>query len=433
MSNRHTSPPTDGPPIWSLHSKVLEASGEPADSTSMRNAQMTIARLSTYASARIYAGYLARFFAFMAEQGREPIAADHDDIDLYLMTQRHLSPKTQSCQWGVLSSFFKRALERRTRSDSPFLGRKRPSDEPITPTPALTKEQAQSLLNSMAADFDHPDRGLVARRDFAMIALLLHLCLRATEVSDVRWGGISRSSGELTLSFTGKGRRPATLPLPGAVHSTLLMWKAAYESKTATVLLPGDPIFLATDHVSLREARSRKDSKPLPRIVTRSVGRIVADRISDVELNLVGGMPAARFAAHCLRATGATLAVEGGADAIDLQALLRHMQLDTSIRYLRRLENRSAKAIAMIGLSLDAALPRDDGHEVAESAGASDVEATRADLSDAPQPETPAPARSRPIGSPRDVVRLAAEHAGERGRAVDRRQSVAAESGTAVR
>ena len=101
MSNRHTSPPTDGPPIWPLHLRVLEASGEPADSPSMRNAQMTIARLSTYASARIYAGYLARFFAFMAEQGREPIAADHDDIDLYLMTQRHLSPKPQACQWGV--------------------------------------------------------------------------------------------------------------------------------------------------------------------------------------------------------------------------------------------------------------------------------------------------------------------------------------------
>ena len=360
MSNPKTTPPLDGPPVMSYHLGVLAATGVSEDSPSMRNAQITIARLTTYASARVYAAHLARFFRFMREQDREPIDADHDDVDMFIMNIRHMAPATQSTIFGVLTAYFKRAIERTVRPYSPMTGRKRPSSDPITPTPALTFAQAQALLDSIAEDFGHPDRDLIGRRDYALVALTLFLCLRATELSDVRWKGISRSEGALNLSFVGKGRKPATMSLPEPVYKALLLWKLAYEAKTGTTMVPADPIFLGVDYEGLGVARARKDSKPLARIATRTIGRIVADRIADIELNIVAGMTASRFAAHCLRATGATLVLEGGADLLGIQGLLRHVHIDTTVAYLRRRDNQSAKTIAFNRLSLAAAVGGDD-------------------------------------------------------------------------
>ncbi|MCV0377532.1 hypothetical protein, partial [Microbacterium sp.] len=199
-----------------VHLDHIARSGEPLDSESMRNAQITLSRLSTFASARIYSTYLGRFFAFMREQGRDPIAADSDDIDMYLQTLRQYAPATRGTHYGVLKGYFKRAVERGKIDRSPVTIRTAPA-EPKNPTPALTVKQAQSLLDGIAADFGHPDRDLTARRDYTLIGMALFLCMRAVELSDVRWKGISRTNGELMLSFMGKGRKAATIGLPQQV------------------------------------------------------------------------------------------------------------------------------------------------------------------------------------------------------------------------
>lgn len=48
---------------------------------------------------------------------------------------------------------------------------------------------------------------------------------------------------------------------------------------------------------------------------------------------MIDGVPGVRFAAHCLRSTGTTPALESGADLLDIHALLRHIKIDTTIRY----------------------------------------------------------------------------------------------------
>jgi site-specific recombinase XerD len=317
----------------------------------MRIAQVTIARLSTHGSARVYARHLACFFSFMRQQARAPIDADEEDLDVFFMTVRHLAPKTQNSIHGVLSSYFRRLASRQKNTWSPMEDRKRPSDQPLTPTPALTKQQAQQLLDSIAADFGDPDRDLISRRDYAMLALMIFCCMRATEVTDVKWKGIGRSDGNLTLSFIGKGRKPATIGLPDPVFRAISMYQKAYETKAESSLVLDDPIFLDV-RGALKRAKSRKNRAPLPGLTERTISRIVSDRISDLELNIVAGMPAARFAAHCLRATGATLALEGGADLLDIQIIMRHVQLETTRQYIRGLEQRRTTVSSKIGLSL---------------------------------------------------------------------------------
>ncbi|MCV0377573.1 hypothetical protein, partial [Microbacterium sp.] len=132
---------------------------------------------------------------------------------------------------------------------------------------------------------------------------------------------------------------------------------------TGVLLQPNDPILLGIDSSSLAAARRRKGAEPLARLSTRAISRIVAGRITDAEMHMIDGVPGVRFAAHCLRSTGATLALESGADVLDINALLRHIKLETTIAYLRRLENRSARAMEKIPLRLlgEKAMPTQNG------------------------------------------------------------------------
>jgi integrase len=317
----------------------------------------------------------------MHEQGKSPLDADEDDLDLFFLTLKHLAPKTQNSIHGILTSYFRRLANRQKTTWSPMSDRKRPVDEPLTPTPALTKSQAQLLLDSIGDDIGHPDRDLIARRDYALVALMLFTCMRSGEASDVRWKGISPTEGALTVSFIGKGRKPETVGLPEPVFRAMCMFKEAYEAKSGASLLPDDPIFLGVDYEGLARARARKNKAPLASLSERSISRIVADRISDLEFNVVAGMPAARFAAHCLRATGATLALEGGADLLDIQILMRHVQLETTRLYIRNLERRRTKVSGLIGLSL-----RDLDEEADEEIDGASLNGTSAVLEGDDQP-----------------------------------------------
>lgn len=347
------APRLDGPPDLPAHLAFIAGSGEPTDSSSMDNAEVTLARCKTLGSARIYATVLSEFFTFMQSRSASPIDATRDDIDVFLARLHRYAQSTQQCWWGVLTSYFQRAVDRDKIRRSPFAGRKRPLGEPDMPTPALTRQEAQRLLDSLSADFGHPDRDLIARRDYALISTLLFMCLRCSELTSLTWQSIRRDRGKVVLNFKGKGRKAATLTLPEALHEVLLSWKSAYEAKTGVELRGNDPIFLPVHARDLKVARSRRSKKqPLRYLANRSVTRLVSARISDLELNVIDGVSVGRFAAHSMRATGATLSIEGGADVVDLQALLRHANIDTTLRYIRRLEDRAARAVAHIDLKL---------------------------------------------------------------------------------
>lgn len=380
MTTKRSQYPSDGPPHLPTHLAVIAKSGEPLDSASMLNGEMTLARCSTFGSARTYSYVLRGFFSFMQSRADPPVHAGADDVTLYLASIRHYAPTTQGCYWGVLCSFFDRALERALIVRSPFAGRRRPRPQPKTPTPALMRVQAQELLDSIAVDFGHPDRDLTARRDYTMVSAMLHLCVRSTEITDARWSGIGRTDGQYQLSFTGKGRKPATMALPDAVFDVIRMWKAQCEALTGGPMLPNDPIFIALDHGGLKDARSRRGRRPLRRLSTRSVSRIVSDRIAAAGLNLIDGLPGLRFAAHCLRATGANISKKAGADVFEIQALMRHRNVQTTVDYMRNLDPTGLAAIARIDLNLEV------GHSAADGASASSsVSGVIASVSEAPR------------------------------------------------
>ena len=78
-------------------------------------------------------------------------------------------------------------------------------------------------------------------------------------------------------------------------------------------------------------------------MTTRSISRIVKDRLVDAGLN------SDRLTAHSLRHTAATLNMLHGGTLDETQQMLRHSKIDTTMIYthhLERVKNRSEDRIA---------------------------------------------------------------------------------------
>lgn len=147
------------------------------------------------------------------------------------------------------------------------------------------------------------------------------------------------------LSFIGKGREPATLRIPPDVLAQLEAWRDVQEETVGRPIGQAVAIFTSFAPRALKRVRSPR--KPPLRPMGRSeIFCIVRDRLAQI------GVVGPRMGPHALRATGGTLAYEGGADLIACQSLLRHASIETTRRfYIKRTENKANEAIDRMGLN----------------------------------------------------------------------------------
>ncbi len=290
----------------------------------------------TEQSTRSYAQELVGYLRWCAGEGVDPLEATEDDALAYAAAIDRYAQGTQHLKLLTIRRLFKMAIKRKLVEENPFEHITFPSRLPETRTPALTKAQIETVLTATTSEFDDPVVGLSAMRDYALITVLVRLCLRTSEAASLRWGRFSESSGRMRISFVGKGRKPAHLDLPDDVWRTLQNWRLAYQRATGQRLGPSDPVFLPVDSRALLAARSRTGSSPLAPMTRYPVYAIVRSRLGDV------GIIGDRFSPHCLRATGAVLAFRGGATIVQVQALLRHSSVETTMRYLDALVGGAA-------------------------------------------------------------------------------------------
>jgi integrase/recombinase XerD len=157
----------------------------------------------------------------------------------------------------------------------------------------LQPEQVRRLLASC-------DRGSGAgRRDYAVLALLARLGLRAGEVAGMRLGDFDWRAGEVVVR--GKGRRDEKLPLPSDVGEAV-----------SGYLVDGRPP-TTERRVFLRAVA------PWRALTPASVSLIVyraCDR---------AGLP--RVGAHCIRHSAASEMLNNGASLAEVGQVLRHRSL----------------------------------------------------------------------------------------------------------
>ena len=166
--------------------------------------------------------------------------------------------------------------------------------------PALDQDQIDRLLHV------HGDHTAKARRDAAIVRLLLGLALRAGDVAALTLDDVEWRAGEIAVC--GKGKHVSRLPLPHDVGHAL----AAY--------LRGRPR-VGTRRVFVR---SRAPHRALTAGGVVSIARVALKRAGIT----AGG-------AHLLRHTAATQMLRKGASLSEIAHVLRHRHVDTTAIYAK--------------------------------------------------------------------------------------------------
>jgi len=190
----------------------------------------------------------------------------------------------------------------------------------------LTSNQVKSVLSEIDRDT------LQGARDYAILALMTTGGLRTIEVIRADIADLRTLGDDTILYIQGKGRDEKSdyvkVPAPAEKAIREYMRLRGKTDKTA-------PLF-----------SSISSNSQGGRMTTRSISRIVKNRMIDVGIN------SDRLTAHSLRHTAATLNLLNGGTIDETQQLLRHSKIDTTMIYLHHLdraknnsENRIAGAI----------------------------------------------------------------------------------------
>jgi integrase/recombinase XerD len=177
----------------------------------------------------------------------------------------------------------------------------------------LTLKQVHDLLNSI-------DRSkLLGKRDYALLNLMVRTGPRTIEIIRANVDDIRTEGGsETVLWLQGKGSdsKDAFVVLTDAALRPLQEYLAA-RGQTRE----GDPLFGSTS-----------DGNRNARMTTRSVSRIVKQRLRSIQLD------SPRLSAHSCRHTTVTLALLAGASIQETQQLARHSDVSTTMIYAQNIK-----------------------------------------------------------------------------------------------
>lgn len=187
-----------------------------------------------------------------------------------------------------------------------------------SPKEALTKEQAQRLLNH------EKPHSLEDARNYAMVNLMARRGLRTCEVARADVGDIRQVNGQAVLYVQGKG----------------------YATKGDFIVLGKECLTPILNYLEMRGAAD--DGEPLfmafgnrnqgGRMSTRSISRIAKQSMTQA------GITSPHITAHSLRHTAVTFALLGGATPQEVQAMARHADISTTMIYAHNLDRMAAQA-----------------------------------------------------------------------------------------
>lgn len=226
------------------------------------------------------------------------------------LQSRGLASSTIRRKLAAVSSLYEYLCDRNAVAGNPTDGVRRPKAESHEgKTPALGKRQARQLLRLPIGE------DVKARRDRALLSLLLHHGLRREELSLLKVQDLHPRRGVYHLRVHGKGGKVRNIPLyrdsQEAITAYLKSSKHAHDK--------GGPLFRPT-----RNNRTGELERPLSGDTIYKLVRGYAGR-----LGLAIG-------AHALRATAATNALDNKADIREVQEWLGHANIATTCLYDRR-------------------------------------------------------------------------------------------------
>jgi integrase/recombinase XerD len=232
------------------------------------------------------------------------------------LERRELSPSTIRRKLSALSSLFDYLCERNAVAGNPVDGVKRPmANSNEGTTPALSDGQARKLLEAP------PEDTLKGIRDRAIIATLLYHGMRREELCSLKVKDLQSRQG--VIHFKVKGKRGKIRFVPAHAQAQRLI--ESYLAMAGHGADNDGPLFRPVRNNRTGELERPLNANSLYRNVVRKYGQ-------ETGLNLeVNGL-----CVHSMRATGATNALEHGADIAKVQEWLGHANVSTTRLYDRR-------------------------------------------------------------------------------------------------
>ena len=187
----------------------------------------------------------------------------------------------------------------------------------------LTSKQAARLMATV-------DRStLQGLRDYAILSLMVTTGLRTISIIRANIEDIRTVGNDTALFYQGKGHEEkATLvKLAAPVEAAIIDYLRARGEKDRKA-----PLFASVAH---KNAGGR--------MTTRSISRIAKEHL------IAAGLESDRLTAHSLRHTAATLALLNNARPEEVQQMLDHQNINTTLIYshaLDRMKNDSEKKVA---------------------------------------------------------------------------------------
>lgn len=226
------------------------------------------------------------------------------------LERRELAGSTLRRKLAALSSLFEYLSDENAVTHNPVKGVRRPKVESYEgKTPALGDSQARHLLKLPAGD------NLKARRDRALLSLLLYHGLRREELSKLTVHDVHLRRGVPHLKVHGKGSKVRHIPLHPGTQELL----TDYLEASGHALEKSGPLF-----------------RPIRNNRTGGLDRTLT---GDGIYKLVRGYAkklGVEIGVHSLRATAATNALEHEADIAKVQEWLGHANIATTRLYDRR-------------------------------------------------------------------------------------------------
>ena len=188
---------------------------------------------------------------------------------------------------------------------------------------ALTLKQCQALFQTIDLS---TQKGL---RDRAIISLMMTAGLRTIEVVRANIEDLHTLGDSVYLSVQGKGHDDKSAKILVATQVFNFIQEYLKTRKNAEKI---EPLFTSTSRRNFNE-----------RMETQSISRLVKNKLRKISID------DARHTAHSLRHTAATQALLNGASLTQVQQVLRHTNINTTLIYthnIERMKNKSEQTVA---------------------------------------------------------------------------------------
>lgn len=284
--------------------------------------------LKSAQSERSYRNAIKQALNYFSERGVNILVATDDDVYSWLEhLKEEKSPSTVQMYLVAVRLFFAFLYKEKIIAENPCEGMKAGVriDRDKHKRDYLSVKRAQELIAKMPAETE------MQLRNRAVVALMITSGLRCCEVQKALYEDLRTAGDSEVLYIQGKGHteKDSYVKVAPAVGNMIRDYlKVRFKGKEPKAR---DYLFVST---SRNHAKLDTDDE----LSTQAIRAIVKKAMKDI------GFDDSRHTAHSLRHTAATLMLRSGEDLSNVQQVLRHSNVQTTMIYSHALEREKNNA-----------------------------------------------------------------------------------------